>query len=537
MTASKYMPHDGIETMSGMILDSQGDLKWWETAVIYQIYPRSFQDSNGDGIGDLPGITSRLEYIAGLGVDAIWISPFFKSPQKDFGYDVQDYCDINPDYGTLADFDALIAKAHSLGLKLMIDIVPAHCSDEHLWFAESRQSRDNPKADWFHWVDPLPDGSAPTNWLSFFGGRAWSWEPRRQQYYLHNFLPSQPNLNHANDEVISALTDVARFWFDRGVDGFRLDAVHTINADKPPYKDNLANPDFKAGPLPQDQQPFFRQLHDSAQLNQPAIQRFSEAFRAVADSYEGDRFLMGELHGDDAVKASQTFTAPNRLHATYNFNLLAWAGLDVAGLKEAITKAIDAFNGTSRLTFAFSNHDVPRSATRMQEALKVDEARQSELALLLLKLEISLIGSTCIYQGEECAFDDVRDIPIEKMQDPWGVEFAPIFLGRDTCRTPMVWQASAPHGGFSEANSTWLPISDKHLSKAALDEAAKEASVYNQLSAFLKWRKAQPAMMHANQMTAISGGDTHIIFDRVSEQQTLRCSFDFDTLTASFEEI
>ena len=537
MSASNYMPHESVDNLSGSIIDKQGDLKWWETAIIYQIYPRSFQDSNGDGIGDLPGITSRLDYIAGLGVDAIWISPFFKSPQKDFGYDVQDYCDINPEYGTLADFDELIAKAHSLGLKLMIDIVPAHCSDEHVWFAESRQSRDNPKADWFHWVDPLPDGSAPTNWLSFFGGRAWSWEPRRQQYYLHNFLPSQPNLNHANDEVVSALTDVARFWFDRGVDGFRLDAVHTINADTPPYKNNLANPDFKTGPLPQDQQPFFRQLHDSAQLNQPAIQKFSEAFRAVADSYEGDRFLMGELHGDDAVKASQTFTAPNRLHATYNFNLLAWAGLDVAGLKDAITKAIHAFNGTGRLTFAFSNHDVPRSATRMQEALGFEETRQPELALLLLKLEISLIGSTCIYQGEECAFDDVRDIPIEKMQDPWGVEFAPIFLGRDTCRTPMVWQASAPHGGFSDANSTWLPISDKHLPKAALDEAARSDSVYNQLSAFLAWRKSQPAMMHANQMTEISGGDKHIIFDRVSEQQTLRCSFDLDTLTASFEEI
>ena len=227
-------------------------LKWWETAVIYQIYPRSFQDSNGDGIGDLPGITSRLDYIAGLGVDAVWISPFFASPQKDFGYDVSDYCQINPDYGTMADFDALIARAHELGLRLMIDIVPAHCSDQHAWFEESRQSRDNDKADWFHWVDPMPDGSAPTNWLSFFGGRAWSWEPRRQQYYLHNFLSSQPNLNHANPAVRNALTDVARFWFDKGVDGFRLDAVHTINADTAPYKDNQPNPfrarSFASGP-------------------------------------------------------------------------------------------------------------------------------------------------------------------------------------------------------------------------------------------------------------------------------------------------
>ena len=276
------------------------ELAWWETAVIYQIYPRSFQDSNSDGIGDLPGITSRLSYIAGLGVDAIWISPFFNSPQKDFGYDVSDYCDVNPEYGTLEDFDELIERAHELGLKVMIDIVPAHCSDQHVWFEESRQSRDNDKSDWFHWVDPKPDGSAPTNWLSFFGGRAWTWEPRRQQYYLHNFLPSQPNLNHANTAVREALTDVARFWFDRGVDGFRLDAVHTINADTAPYQDNEPNLSFSPGDLPQQQQPFFRQLHDSAQLNQPSIQQFSAAFRAVADEY-GGKFLMGELHGDDPV--------------------------------------------------------------------------------------------------------------------------------------------------------------------------------------------------------------------------------------------
>ena len=512
------------------------DLKWWETAIIYQIYPRSYQDSNSDGIGDLPGITSRLDYIAGLGVDAIWISPFFKSPQKDFGYDVSDYCDINPEYGTLDDFDTLIKTAHSLGLKVMIDIVPAHCSDQNAWFIESRQSRDNDKADWFHWVDPLPDGSAPTNWLSFFGGRAWTWEPRRQQYYLHNFLASQPNLNHANPKVRQALTDVARFWFDRGVDGFRLDAVHTINGDTAPYKNNLANPDFVPGDLPQQQQPFFRQLHDSGQLNQPAIQHFSEAFRAVADEY-GDKFLMGELHGDDPILASQTFTAPGRLHATYNFNLLAWAGLDVDGIKDAINSAVSAFNGTGRLSFAFSNHDVPRSATRQLAPLGVAVDDQDALQLLLLQLETCLIGSACIYQGEELALEDVQDIPVERMQDPWGIEFAPMFLGRDTCRTPMVWSATAPNGGFSDANETWLPIAENHLKHAALDEVKREKSVYNAYSAFLKWRKEQPALMQANTMSDLSGEAHQIIFDRISETQTLRFCFDFKALTMTFEEV
>ena len=510
-------------------------LKWWETAVIYQIYPRSYQDSNGDGIGDLPGITSRLDYIADLGVDAIWISPFFASPQKDFGYDVSDYCAINPEYGTLEDFDTLLAKAHDLGLKVMIDIVPAHCSDQHSWFEESRQSHDNAKADWFHWVDPKPDGSAPTNWLSFFGGRAWTWEPRRQQYYLHNFLPSQPNLNHANPAVRAALMDVARFWFDRDVDGFRLDAVHTINASVPPYKNNRARTDFVPGLLPQEQQPFFRQWHDTAQLNQAAIQQFSKDIRAVADAYDGDRYLMGELHGDDPIRASATFTAKGRLHATYNFNLLAWGGLNVARLKSAIIDVITRFNGTGRLSFAFSNHDVPRSVSRQAKALGLSEVDHEALQLLLLQMEVCLIGSACVYMGEELALEDVTDIPIERMQDPWGIEFAPAFLGRDTCRTPMVWQRDAPNGGFSSANDTWLPVSKSHLKRAGLDEAAREGSVYNRFAAFLAWRKQQPALLSANRMTLQEDAPHQIIFDRISEAQTLRCSFDFKTLRASFE--
>jgi alpha-glucosidase len=436
------------------------------------------------------------------------------------------------------DLDALIVTAHELGLKVMIDIVPAHCSDMHSWFVESRQSRDNSKSDWFHWVDPQPDGSAPTNWLSFFGGRAWTWEPRRQQYYLHNFLPSQPNLNHANPAVREAICDVARFWFDRGVDGFRMDAVHTINADRAPYRNNLAKPDFELGDLPQEQQPFFRQLHDSAQLNQPAIQTFIEQFRKVADSYSGDRFLMGELHGDDPTLASETFTAPGRLHATYNFSLLEWGGLDVDGLKSAISAAIGRFNGSGRLSFAFSNHDVPRSATRQLAPLGLSEDDQEAMQLLLLKLEASLIGSTCVYQGEELALSDVQDIPISQMQDPWGIEFAPLFLGRDTCRTPMVWEKAKNNwSGFSEASKTWLPIAEKHIQRSGIDEAARSGSVYDQFSKFLAWRAQQPAMVHANSMTEIKGGPKQIIFERISDQQKLRFCFDFETLTTSVTEV
>ena len=513
-------------------------LKWWETAVIYQIYPRSFQDSNSDGIGDLNGITSRLDYIANLGVDAIWISPFFKSPQKDFGYDVSDYCDIAPEYGTLNDFERLLSTAHSLGLKLMIDIVAAHSSDQHPYFQESRQSKRNSKSDWYHWVDPMPDGTPPTNWLSFFGGGAWSWEPRRQQYYLHNFLPSQPNFNFSNPKVLDYFEEIARFWFDIGVDGFRLDAVHTINADKPPYKNNTPNPNFVLGPLPLDQQPFFRQLHDFAQLNQPGIQEFSARMRVVSDSYD-DRFLMGEVDGDneDAMKVSKSFTEDGRLHATYNFDLLEWNGLTVDGVKQVINKAVEIFNNTGKLCFAFSNHDVPRSLSRQLAPLNIKNVHGEALQLLLLKLESCLIGSTCIFQGEELAYEDVEDIPVEAMKDPWGIEFAPIFPGRDTCRTPMVWDANLPNGGFSDANKTWLPISKKHLKKAALEKVKNDGSTYNKFAQFLSWRKKQPAFMQANKMTQLSGSERQIIFDRISDQQTLRCCFDFDSLTASFEEI
>ncbi len=514
-------------------------LEWWETAIIYQIYPRSFNDSNDDGIGDLNGIIERLDYIAGLGIDAIWISPFFTSPQKDFGYDVAEYCNVNPEYGTLSDFDRLLELAHEKGLKVMIDIVPAHCSDQHLWFQESRASRDNDKADWFHWVDPLADGSAPTNWLSFFGGRAWTWEPRRQQYYLHNFLPSQPNLNHANPKVREAMMDVAKFWLERGVDGFRLDAVHTVNADHPPFQNNPADPDFVLGPLPQDQQPFFRQLHDAAQLNQPAIQTLVRQFRALADQYDPPRFLMGEVDGDgeNAIEISKTFTQEGHFHATYNFDLLEWDGLSISEMKAAISKAVGAFNESGRLSFSFSNHDVPRVATRQLAKLGLDETKSRKMQLLLLKLEASLIGSTCMYQGEELALTDVQDIPLADMQDPWGVEFAPAFLGRDTCRTPMVWRKADPNGGFSNANKTWLPVSEAHLDHAGLDAAEDKTSLYHQLKQFLTWRKAQDAFMTSNQMSDISGGENEIVFDRISQTQVLRCHFDFVTLTAQFEEV
>jgi alpha-glucosidase len=266
---------------------------------------------------------------------------------------------------------------------------------------------------------------------------------------------------------------------------------------------------------------------------------FSENYRKIADEYDGDRFLMGEVDGDKgrAMEVSKTFTDTGRLHATYNFDLLAWGGLSVDGLRDAINKAVDTFNGSGRLCFAFSNHDVPRSATRQLAALGLSPDQSDAMQLLLLKLETCLIGSSCVYQGEELGLEDVTDIPVEEMQDPWGVKFAPAFLGRDTCRTPMVWENSNQHGGFSTATSTWLPVSSKHLKRAGLDMAQTDGSIYQQFAHFLAWRKHQPAIMNSNTMSAVKGDDRTLVFDRISNAQTLRCTFDFDTLTASFEEI
>ncbi|MEL7480819.1 MAG: alpha-amylase family glycosyl hydrolase, partial [Pseudomonadota bacterium] len=284
---------------------------WWRGSVIYQIYPRSFVDSNGDGVGDLQGIISRLDYIASLGVDAIWISPVFKSPMRDFGYDVSDYRDIDPIFGTLQDFDQLVAKAHALGLKVIIDQVYSHTSDQHAWFTESRQNRDNPKSDWYVWADPKPDGSPPNNWQAVFAGPSWTWDSRRSQYYFHNFLSSQPDLNLHNPEVQEAILDVATYWMDRGVDGVRLDAINFAMHD-PQLRDNPPAP--FVGERPQRTFDLQRHVHNQSH---PDIVLFLERLRGVFDRY-GDRFSLAEIGGLDAFQEMLAFTSGGtRLNSAY----------------------------------------------------------------------------------------------------------------------------------------------------------------------------------------------------------------------------
>ena len=459
---------------------------WWRGAVIYQIYPRSFLDTDGDGVGDLPGILARLDYIAALGVDAIWISPFFKSPMADFGYDIADYRDVDPLFGTLDDFDRLLEKAHALGLKVMIDQVLSHCSDQHAWFRESRASRDNPKADWFVWADAKPDGSPPNNWLSLFGGVAWQWEPRRGQYYLHNFLPSQPDLNFHHPDVRAAQLANVRFWLDRGVDGLRLDAINFCFHDAQ-LRDNPAKPaELRTGRGFSPDNPYAFQYHWHNNT-QPENLGFLEDLRALLDRYP-DIGALGEISSEDSLATTAEYCTPNRLHMGYSFELLT-EDSSPAYIR-ATVEALEAKMTEGWPCWAISNHDVQRAVTRWG-GTDADDA----LAKQLVALVCSLRGTVCLYQGEELGLPEAH-VPYEALQDPYGKTFWPNFKGRDGCRTPMPWR-DAEHGGFSDAKP-WLPVPEAHRARNVEAQEADAASVLNAVRAFLRWRKTQPALVQGS---------------------------------------
>ncbi|MGJ8584069.1 MAG: alpha-glucosidase [Marinosulfonomonas sp.] len=428
---------------------------WWRGSVTYQIYPRSFMDSNDDGIGDINGITSKLDYIADLGVDAIWISPVFTSPMKDMGYDVSDYMDIDPTFGTLKDFDAMVAKAHDLGLKVIIDQVISHSSDQHPFFQESKTSRDNDKADWYVWADPNPDGTAPNNWQAIFGGIAWEWEPRRRQYYFHNFLKEQPDFNFHNPEVQDYLLSTMRFWLERGVDGFRLDTVNFYFHDKLLRNDAA---DYRVNDTPQVR-PYEMQYHLFSK-NQPENLVFLKRIRALLDEF-GARTSVGEV-GDShkGIELMGDYTSDGRIHMAYSFNML---GPDFSA-KHFQSQIEDFFRVAPKgwPCWAFSNHDVVRHMTRWQE-YGVD---QDSLAKLSCALLLSLEGSVCLYQGEELGQTET-ELTYDEITDPTAIAFWPEDKGRDGCRTPMTWSENAANAGFSAANSTWLPVKNPQRSRAA----------------------------------------------------------------------
>ena len=458
------------------------DGRWWRGAVIYQIYPRSFLDTNGDGVGDLPGIIERLDYVAGLGVDAVWIAPFFKSPMADFGYDIADYRAVDPLFGTLEDFDRLLAKAHALGLKVMIDQVFSHTSAQHDWFRESRQSRDNPKSDWYVWADPRADGTAPNNWLSIFGGPAWQWEPRRQQYYLHNFLAAQPDLNFHNPQVRAAVLESVRFWLERGVDGLRLDAINFCFHDRQ-LRDNPAKPeDRRVGRGFSPDNPYAYQYH-LYNNTQPEILGFLEELRALLDRYPGVAAL-GEISSEDSLATIVEYTHGARLHMGYSFELLT-DDFSAAHIRNTVS-ALDAKMRDGWPCWAISNHDVERVLSRWGGGRP-----SAQLANVLTAMLCSLRGPVCVYQGEELGLTEAV-LPFEVLQDPYGIAFWPQFKGRDGCRTPMPWTAEA-HGGFTRG-VPWLPVPKEHLELAVSGQEADAASTLHGFRQFMRWRRGHPAL-------------------------------------------
>ncbi len=456
---------------------------WWRGAIIYQIYPRSFRDSDGDGVGDLPGITELLDYVADLGVDAIWVSPFFTSPMADFGYDIADYRDVDPLFGTLADFDLLVAKAHALGLKVMIDQVLSHTSIEHEWFKESRESRDNPKADWYVWADAKPDGSPPNNWLSIFGGVAWQWEPRRRQYFLHNFLASQPDLNYHISEVRKAMLDNVRFWLDRGVDGLRLDAINFCFHD-PLLRDNPAKPEaLRVGRGFSPDNPYAYQFHYYNNTQPENLQLLRE-LRALLDEYP-DIAALGEISAEDSLATMAEYTGAGLLHMGYSFELLT-DDVSAHHVRETVRRLESCLN-EGWPCWAISNHDVRRVVSRWGGASPPEHIASQLTALLC-----SLRGSACIYQGEELGLTEA-DLPFEMLQDPYGITFWPTFKGRDGCRTPMPWDDTT-QGGFT-TGTPWLPIPDTHQALSVAQQSARADSPLSRFRRFLRWRKTQPALM------------------------------------------
>lgn len=500
---------------------------WWRGAVIYQVYPRSFQDTNGDGLGDLKGITRRLPYIASLGVDAIWLSPFFKSPMADMGYDVSDYCDVDPIFGTLADFDEMMTAAHGFGIKVVIDQVISHTSDVHPWFVESRSSRTNPKADWYVWANPKPDGTAPNNWLSIFGGPGWEWDGVRRQYYQHNFLTSQPDLNFHSAQVQDAVLATVKFWLDRGVDGFRLDTVNYYFCDKL-LRDNPAHaPDESdAGLDAPDTNPYGMQNH-LYDKTQPENIGFLQRFRALLNRYEA-RTAVGEV-GDGArsLKTVAAYTGGgDKLHMCYTFDLL---GPDFTATH--IRSCVDAFQKSVAdgwVCWAFSNHDVNRHVSRFAKT----EAERPVIAKLAMSVLATLRGSICLYQGEELGLPEA-ELAFEDLRDPYGIRFWPAFKGRDGCRTPMPWEAAKAHAGFTGAQRSWLPVPYEQAALSVDTQENDPHSVLHHYRQTLEFRKTHPALLDGT-MEFIGTDQDLLAFTRQKGSEKLLFVFNLTRKPAQF---
>ena len=481
---------------------------WWQTGVIYQIYPRSFADTDGDGVGDLRGITSKLDYLAWLGVDAVWLSPFYPSPMADFGYDVSDYCGVDPLFGTLQDFDELVERSRQRGIKVIIDYVPNHTSNEHPWFIESRSCRDNPKRDWYVWRDPAPGGGPPNNWESVHGsGSAWEWDQETGQYYLHTFQVEQPDLNWHNVQVREAMYGVLRFWLERGVAGFRVDALPHVARDEQ-FRDNPSNPDWKPG-----DPPWKRQRRTYSQ-DRPEILEIVRDMRAVADEYDGERVLIGEAYLPLERLMEYYGVERDGLHLPFNFGLLELADWEPEAVGSLIETYEAALPEGAWPNWVLSNHDNPRIASRVG----LERARAAQMLLLTLR------GTPTCYYGDEIGMHDVQ-IPPERVQDPQGIHDPA--LNRDLSRTPMQWDAS-PNAGFCPENvKPWLPIADNYK---AVNVEAQQNDPYSALSLFrrlIELRRELPTLTIGSYQPLDTGNASVHAYLREYEGQRVLVALNF----------
>jgi len=488
---------------------------WWQSGVVYQIYPRSFQDTNGDGIGDLEGITRRLGYLVRLGVQAIWISPFYPSPMKDFGYDVSDYTGVDPIFGTLDDFDRLVAAARECGLRIIVDWVPNHTSDQHPWFQASRSSRSDPRRDWYVWRDAKPGGAPPNNWLSSFGGPAWNWDAHTRQYYLHSFLSEQPDLNWRNPEVREAMFATLSFWLERGVDGFRIDVAQAVMKD-PALRDNPpADPSDRR--FHKDMGDYGRQLHlyDKGHADAHGVYR---EVRKLLEAHSGSRprVSIGEIHLYDLHDWVAWYGAElDELHMPFNFSLLntPWN----AG---AVRRTVDAMEAAlppgAWPNWVLGNHDEHRIATRLGQAA----ARSAMLLLLTLR------GTPTLYYGDELGMEDVP-VPPDRVQDPWGRNVPGLDLGRDPERTPMQWDAT-PNAGFTSPSARpWLPLAADFATRNVEAQSAHPESMLELTRALLAVRKRHPALQRGSYRPVDGAPESTFVFVREHAGDRMQVAVNF----------
>jgi alpha-glucosidase len=473
---------------------TESDASWWRHGIFYQIYPRSFQDSDGDGLGDIKGIVDRLPYFKELGIDAVWLSPIFPSPMADFGYDISDYTGIDPLFGSMADFDGLVNAAHEAGLKVILDLVPNHTSDQHPWFIESRSSRDNPKRDWYIWRDPKPGGGPPNNWLSEFGGSAWEYDEATGQYYYHAFLAQQPDLNWRNPAVREAIYEVMRFWLRKGVDGFRVDVIWHLIKDAE-FRDNPPNPHYLEGRPPHER------ILTRYSTDQPEVHDVIAQMRRVVDEF-ADRVLIGEIYLPLQRLVAYYGNDLSGAHLPFNFALLStlWSARSI---EKIIHEYEAALPEGAWPNWVLGNHDRPRVASRVGR----DQARVAAMLLLTLR------GTPTLYYGDEIGMHQVAIAP-ERVHDPFEKNVPGIGVGRDGCRTPMQWDSTS-YAGFS-ASPPWLPLADDFSHENVVNLEADARSILSLYKSLIGLRKKLPQLVTGAYVPIAAEGDL-LLYRRESD--------------------